>query len=52
VNVSEPSHYFLRVENPNRAYELISQLTFSSGDTTGPRSIPKNELIIKLDEIL
>jgi hypothetical protein len=42
----------LRVENPNRAYELISQLTFSSGDTTGPRSIPKNELIIKLDEIL
>jgi hypothetical protein len=52
VNVSEPSHYFLRVENPNRAHELISQLTFSSGDTTGPRSIPKNELIIKLDEIL
>jgi hypothetical protein len=52
VNVSEPSHYFLRVENPIKAHELISQLTFSSGDTTGPRSIPKNELIIKLDEIL
>lgn len=52
VNVSEPSHYFLEVENPIRAQELISQLTFSSGDTTGPRSIPKNELILKLDEIL
>jgi hypothetical protein len=52
VNVSEPSHYFLRVENPNMAQELISQLTFSSGDTTGPRSIPKNELILKLDEVL
>ena len=52
VNVSEPSHYFLKVENPTKAKELISQLTFSSGDTTGPRSIPKNELILKLDEIL
>jgi hypothetical protein len=52
VNVSKPSHYFLRVENPNKAKELISQITFSSGDTTGPRSIPKNELILKLDEIL
>jgi hypothetical protein len=52
VNVSEPSHYFLKVENPIRAKELISQLIFSSGDTTGPRSIPKNELIIKLDKIL
>lgn len=52
VNVSIPSHYFLRVEDPERAKELISQITFSSGDTTGPRSIPKNELILKLDEIL
>jgi hypothetical protein len=52
VDVSEPSHYFLSVKDPIKSHELISQLTFSSGDTTGPRSIPKNELIIKLDEIL
>lgn len=52
VNVSKPSHYFLRVENPSSASEIISQLTFSSNDTTGPRSIPKNELIMKLDNNL
>lgn len=52
VDVSESSHYFLRVENPSHAHELISQLTFSTGDTTGPRSIPKNELIIKIDNVL
>jgi len=52
VNVSEQSHYFLKVDNPITARELISEIRFSSGDTTGPRSIPKNELIIKLDEVL
>lgn len=52
VNVSEPSHYFLKVDNPINAKKIISQLTFSSGDTTGPRSISKNELILKLDEVL
>jgi hypothetical protein len=52
VNVSEQSHYFLKVDNPITAKELISKIRFSSGDTTGPRSIPKNELIIKLDEVL
>jgi len=52
TDVSITSHYFLRVEDPQTAQRLISQIQFSSGDTTGPRSIPKNELIIKLDQIL
>lgn len=52
TDVSITSHYFLRVEDPQTAQLLISQIQFSSGDTTGPRSIPKNELIVKLDQIL
>jgi hypothetical protein len=52
VNVSESSHYFLKVKNPYNAKEIISQLSFSSDDTTGPRSIPKNELILKIDEVI
>lgn len=52
TDVSLTSHYFLQVDDPERAKELISNITFSSDDTTGPRSIPKNELIIKLEEVL
>jgi hypothetical protein len=52
VDVSIQSHYFLKVENPNIAKKLISEIEFSSGDTTGPRSLPKSEIILKLDEIL
>jgi hypothetical protein len=52
TDVSLPSHYFINVENPQDAYDKIRQLVFSSNDTTGPRSISKNELIEKLDGIL
>jgi hypothetical protein len=52
VDVSIQSHYFLKVENPNIAKKLISEIEFSSGDTTGPRSLPKSEIILKLDKIL
>jgi hypothetical protein len=52
VNVSTQSHYFLSVKDPNRAKELISKIQFSSGDTTGPRSLPKSEIIVNLDKIL
>lgn len=52
VNVSPQSHYFLNVEDPITSKKLISKVKFSSNDTTGPRSIPKNEIINLLDNIL
>lgn len=52
TNVSEQSHYFLSFENPIHAFEKIKDIEFSNNDTTGPRSIPKNELITKIEEIL
>jgi hypothetical protein len=45
VNVSKQSHYFIYVENPNRIVEILNPNLFGFNDTTGPRSISKNELI-------
>lgn len=50
TDVSEQSHYFLNFENPEFVFEKIKNLKFSDNDTTGPRSIPKNELILKIEE--
>lgn len=50
TDVSEQSHYFLKFDDPNYVYEKIKNIKFSDNDTTGPRSIPKNELIKKIEE--
>jgi len=52
VNVSEQSHYFIHVENPDELFKKINKDLFSHNDTTGPRSISKNELINILDKEL
>lgn len=52
TNVSESSHYFLKFDNPEEIYEKIKNLKYSSNDTTGPRSIPKNELIIMIESVI
>lgn len=52
VNVSEQSHYFLHVENPNDLITKINKNLFSDNDTTGPRSISKNELISIIEKHL
>jgi hypothetical protein len=52
INVSESSHYFLKVDNPEEIYKKIKNLKYSSNDTTGPRSIPKNELIRMIESVI
>ena len=52
MDVSIQSHYFLKVESPITAMEVINKTLFSFNDTTGPRSISKNELILVLDHLL
>lgn len=47
--VSKSSHYFINVDNVDEFVNKVNNLKFSYGDTTGPRSIPKNELIEKID---
>jgi hypothetical protein len=52
TNVSEQSHYFIHVENPDELFKKINKDLFSHNDTTGPRSISKNELISIIDKEL
>lgn len=52
TNVSEQSHYFIYVENPEEIFKKINKDLFSYNDTTGPRSISKNELIEIIDKEL
>lgn len=52
TNVSEQSHYFIYVENPGELFKKINKDLFSKNDTTGPRSISKNELINILEKEL
>ena len=47
--VSKASHYFIKVDNVDEFVNKVNQIKFSDGDTTGPRSIPTNELITKID---
>jgi len=47
--VSKASHYFIKVDNVNEFVNRVNKIKFSDGDTTGPRSISKNELIKKIE---
>jgi hypothetical protein len=52
TNVSTPSHYFVKVDNVEEFVSKVNEIKFSDGDTTGPRSISKNELIRKIEKFL
>lgn len=51
ANKSDQSHYFLVFED-KQVLEQLNNLTFEYNNTVGPRSISKQELIIKLNELL
>lgn len=52
VNVSESSHYFINSKYKEILLNKINTTLFSTNDTTGPRSISKNELIKVLDFVV
>ena len=49
--VSKASHYFIKVDNVDEFVNKVNKIKFSDGDTTGPRSISKNELISKIESV-
>ena len=49
TEVSTPSHYFVKVDNVDEFVNKVNKIKFSDGDTTGPRSISKNELVTKIE---
>jgi hypothetical protein len=51
TNVSTPPTYFVKVDSDkvNEFVEKVNKIKFSNGDTTGPRSISKHELISKIE---
>ena len=49
TEVSTPSHYFVKVDNVDEFVNKVNKIKFSDGDTTGPRSISKNELIKRIE---
>ena len=49
TDVSISSHYFVKVDDVNEFVGKVNNIKFSDGDTTGPRSISKNELIKRID---
>ena len=48
--VSKASHYFIKVDNVDEFVNKVNKIKFSDGDTTGPRSISKNELISRIEK--
>jgi len=52
INVSTPPTYFVKVDSDkiDEFVEKVNKIEFSSGDTTGPRSISKNELISRIEK--
>ena len=50
TNVSTPPHFFVKVDNVNEFVNKVNKIKFSDGDTTGPRSVPMNELISKIEK--
>ena len=49
TDVSTPSHYFIKVDSVDEFVNKVNKIKFSDGDTTGPRSISKNELISRIE---
>ena len=52
TEVSTPSHYFIKVDNVDEFVNKVNKIKFSDGDTTGPRSISKNELISEIENAI
>lgn len=52
IDVSTSSHYFIYTDYKNIILDNVNTNLFSDNDTTGPRSISKNELIKVLDNII
>jgi hypothetical protein len=52
TDVSESSHYFIKCELMDLLLTEVNTNLFSNNDTTGPRSISKNELISVIDGII
>ena len=52
TDVSKPSHYFIKVDNVDEFVNKVNKIKFSDGDTTGPRSISKNELISEIENAI
>lgn len=52
TNVSITSHYFISTKEKKVLLDNVNPSLFSYDDTTGPRSISKNELINVLDQII
>jgi hypothetical protein len=48
--VSKASHYFIKVDDVEEFVNKVNKIKFSDGDTTGPRSVPMNELISKIEK--
>lgn len=51
-NTSESSHYYIKTKYKDILLNNVNKDLFSNNDTTGPRSISKNELIDVLDSII
>ena len=43
---------FIKVDDVEEFVNKVNKIKFSDGDTTGPRSIPKNELIRKIESAI
>jgi hypothetical protein len=52
VDVSESSHYFIKTKYRKIIMLNVDRELFTSNDTTGPRSISKNDLIYVLDNAI
>jgi hypothetical protein len=52
LDVSPSSHYFIYSDYADLIYNNVSRVNFSFNDTTGPRSISKNDLIDVIDDVV
>ncbi len=51
-NKNIQSHYFIKFINPNYDLNELKKIKFDFNNTVGPKSISKNELTIKFNELL
>ena len=52
INVAEPSHYFIYVNNPLEFVNKMNTIVWEHNNTLGPRSISKNELIGEYNKLI